>query len=302
MDSIGILYSVVTLHLGFDFNSDEYKIMGLAPYGDPAKFRPFFDEAVQRLPDGRIQIPLLRMNRSREDREGYGATRRHLEQHLIACRQPDSEITDEHRDVAAALQECLDQVMLHICQHAGQTTGLRRLALAGGVALNCTANGKLLRSGLFDEIYIQPAAADDGSALGAACGGHRGTAHFATCGCQFRSWDRLPRRRTSTRPWRSSRDGIDVRRFATLGDACREGSQIDSRRACGRLVPRPHRVWPAQLRESQHPGRSRNPQMRDHINALVKMREAFRPFAGPPYHSNKSTNGSTCRGARSCRT
>src|SRR6516225_3770479 len=166
-DSIGILYSIVTLHLGFDFNSDEYKIMGLAPYGDPQRFRAFFEEAVKLKDDGTIQIPLLKLNKERADRETYGATRRYLSEHLIPPRNPETEITDDHRDVAAALQECLDKVLLHICGHFGSTTGLRRLALAGGVALNCTANGRLLQSAMFDEIYVQPAAGDDGSALGA---------------------------------------------------------------------------------------------------------------------------------------
>ena len=167
-DSIGILYSIITLHLGFDFNSDEYKIMGLAPYGNPARYRHFFEQAVELLDNGTIKIPILRMNNEREDRETYGATRRYLEEHLIPHRTPDGETTGDHRDVAAALQECLDKVMLHICGHFGRKTGLRRLAMAGGVALNCTANGRLLQSGIFDDIYVQPAAGDDGSALGAA--------------------------------------------------------------------------------------------------------------------------------------
>ena len=82
-DSIGILYSLVTLHLGFDFNSDEYKIMGLAPYGDAARFRAFFEQVVELRPDGSIRIPILRLNRSREERENYAATRAFLEEHLI---------------------------------------------------------------------------------------------------------------------------------------------------------------------------------------------------------------------------
>src|SRR5213079_847474 len=114
-DSIGILYSVVTLYLGFDFNADEYKIMGLAPYGDPERFRPFFEKAVELLPDGMVRIPLLRMNKSRDERENYLATRKYLAEHLIKPREPDAEITGDHRDVAAALQDCLDRVMLHIC-------------------------------------------------------------------------------------------------------------------------------------------------------------------------------------------
>ena len=145
-DSIGILYSLVTLHLGFDFNSDEYKIMGLAPYGDPARFRKFFEEAVELCPDGSIRIPMLKLNRTREERENYTATRAYLDEHLIPRRAPDQSVNSNHEDVAAALQECLERVVMHVCEHFGQETGLRRLALAGGVALNCTANGKLIRS------------------------------------------------------------------------------------------------------------------------------------------------------------
>ena len=147
-DSIGILYSLVTLHLGFDFNADEYKIMGLAPYGDPARFRPFFEQAVELRADGTVRIPILRMNHTREERENFlrypplpfGKTDRAS----VARRKA---ILDVHRDLAAALQECLDRVVLHICGHFASTTGLRRLALAGGVALNCSANGKLFGRG-----------------------------------------------------------------------------------------------------------------------------------------------------------
>src|SRR5207249_6330141 len=168
LKSIVILYSLDTLHQGLDFKSKEYKIMRLAPYGDPERFRSFFEEAVLLRDDGSIRIPILRLNRSRDERENYLRTRNYLNEHLIKERRPDGEITDEHRDVAAALQACLDRAMLHLCGHFGARTGLRRLALAGGVALNCTANGQLLRAGLFEELYVQPAAGDDGAALGAA--------------------------------------------------------------------------------------------------------------------------------------
>jgi len=111
-DSIGILYSIVTLHLGFDFNSDEYKIMGLAPYGQAERFRQFFEKTVELRPDGLIRIPILRLNRSRDERENYLATRAYLDDHLIRRRAPDEEMTADCRQVAAALQECLDRVVL----------------------------------------------------------------------------------------------------------------------------------------------------------------------------------------------
>ena len=167
-DSIGILYSLVTLHLGFDFNSDEYKIMGLAPYGDPARYEGLFQQAVDCRPDGTLRIPILRLNRTRDERENYLKTRQWLSENLLPPRHPDDPITERHRDAAAALQTCLERVVLHICGHFGNSTGLKRLALAGGVALNCAANGVLVKNGPFDEVYVQPAAGDDGAALGAA--------------------------------------------------------------------------------------------------------------------------------------
>ena len=168
LDSIGILYSLVTLHLGFDFNADEYKIMGLAPYGDPARHRAFFQQQVTGSENGSLRIPILRLNKTRQEQENYACTRAFLNRLLIPERHPDSAIDDSHRDIAAALQEALENTLLHLCQYFGSRTGLRKLALAGGVALNCTANGRIMRSGHFDEIYIQPAAGDDGTALGAA--------------------------------------------------------------------------------------------------------------------------------------
>ena len=140
----GILYSLVTLHLGVDFNDDEYKVMGLARYGDPARFRHFFDHIVQLHPGGSIRIPVLQRNHTREEGENYTATRQYLTDQLLPARHPDEELTAVHRDLAAALQECLEKVILHICGHFGNATGMRRLALAGGVALNCTANGQPL--------------------------------------------------------------------------------------------------------------------------------------------------------------
>ena len=117
--------------------------MGLAPYGDPRRFRHFFNDIVELRPEGRIRIGILRNDRTRDERENYTASRQYLETHLMPARAPEDEVTDDHRDVAAALQECLNDVMLHICGYFGDVTKSRRLAMAGGVALNCTANGCL---------------------------------------------------------------------------------------------------------------------------------------------------------------
>jgi carbamoyltransferase len=278
-DSIGILYSVITLHLGFDFNSDEYKIMGLAPYGDPSRYRHFFEQAVELLPNGTIKIPILRLNEQRDDRETYGATRRYLEEHLIPKRTPDSDISDDHRDVAAALQECLDKVMLHICGHFGQTTGLRKLAMAGGVALNCTANGRLLQSGIFDEIYVQPAAGDDGTALGAALwrGSRNGGVQNRRSAVPF--YGPAATQTEIDKAIAETGSRIQVTRFTNLADACAEAAKLikDGRVLGwyrGRMEFGPRALGHRSILAD--PGHA---EMRDRINAMVKMREAFRPFA-----------------------
>jgi carbamoyltransferase len=278
-DSIGILYSVITLHLGFDFNSDEYKIMGLAPYGDPSRYRHFFEQAVELLPDGTIKIPILRLNEARDDRETYGATRRYLEEHLIAKRTPDSEIGDDHRDVAASLQECLDKVMLHICGHFGKATGLRKLAMAGGVALNCTANGRLLQSGIFDDIYVQPAAGDDGTALGAALwrGSRNGGVKNRRSPVPF--WGPAATQAQIDAAIAETGSKIEATRYATLAEACAAGAKlIKEGRVLGWYRSRME-FGPRALGHRSIIADPGHPEMRDRINAMVKMREAFRPFA-----------------------
>jgi carbamoyltransferase len=298
-DSIGIFYSIVTLHLGFDFNSDEYKIMGLAPYGDPERHAAFFAGAVQLRGDGGWEIPPLKLRGgTREERERHALTRALLAQELIAPREPDSEIEDAHRDVAAGLQACLDRAIVHTCGHFARRLGLRRLALAGGVALNTTANARLLASGVVEEIYVQPAAADDGAALGAALW------HAAAAG------ERVPNRRSPTPfygPAHSRQrieralagldatspngdaapqhgDGagagaVEVTRFQSLAQTCAAAAELI---AAGEVI-----AWyrgrmefgPRALGHRSILADPSDPRMRDRVNALVKMREAFRPFA-----------------------
>ena len=278
-DSIGILYSLVTLHLGFDFNADEYKIMGLAPYGDPERFRSFFESAVELRSGGRMHIPLLRLNVTREERESYSVSRMFLAERLIPARPPDAELTDAHRDVAAALQERLDETLLHLCTHFAKITGQRRIALAGGVALNCTANGRLLRSGEFDEIYVQPAAGDDGSALGAAlqCAAEAGEVRNTRLAVPFLG----PRAGEAaiTSALAAQADRIAAVRLESLDAACDEAARLI---AAGHVV-----AWyrgrmefgPRALGARSILADPGQPGMRDRINAMVKMREAFRPFA-----------------------
>ena len=278
-DSIGILYSLVTLHLGFDFNSDEYKIMGLAPYGDPARFRSFFDHAVELRDDGTIRIPILKLNHTRQERENYTASRAFLDEYLVPRSHPNDPVASVHRDVAAALQECLDKAVLHVCGHFANETGLRRIAMAGGVALNCTANGKLTRSGLFDEVYVQPVAGDDGVALGAAL--------YRTSLAGPVPNHRLPAPlfgpRYSTAQIEAAlqrfNGRIQWKRFHSLEETCASAARLiaDGRVVAwdrGRMEYGPRALGNRSILAD--PG---HPEMRDRINAMVKKREAFRPFA-----------------------
>jgi carbamoyltransferase len=278
-NSLGILYSVVTLHLGFDFNSDEYKIMGLAPYGDPERFRPFFDAAIQLLPDGGWEIPPLKLNQTRDERENHLATRRFLAEHLIAPRDPDSEIMPVHQDIAASLQACLDRAILHLGTHFGAGTGLRRLALAGGVALNTTANGRLLAAGVFDEIYVQPAAADDGSALGAALQRAALAGEMVNHRSPTPFYGPAHSGASAAEALQVFGDRIEATPLADLAEACAVASDLI---ASGEVI-----AWyrsrmefgPRALGHRSILADPSRPDMRDRVNALVKMREAFRPFA-----------------------
>jgi carbamoyltransferase len=278
-DSIGIFYSLLTLHLGFDFNSDEYKIMGLAPYGDPARFRDFFEREVLLQDDGSIRIPSLRLNKTRDERENYLATRAHLAAQLLPARRPDAEIGDVHRDLAAALQECLNRVLVHICGSFGRSTGQTRLALAGGVALNCTANGHLLRSGQFEEIYAQPAAGDDGTALGTALclAAEAGEVVNVRMPVPFLgpAYDDA----AIGKGLAAFADQIEVRPFKSTAETCAAAAELIAQ---GRVL-----AWyrgamefgPRALGNRSILADPGHPEMRDRINAMVKKREAFRPFA-----------------------
>jgi carbamoyltransferase len=278
-DSIGIFYSLITLHLGFDFNSDEYKIMGLAPYGDPSRFRDFFTREVLLRDDGSIRIPLLRLNKTRDERENYLASRDYLSKNLIAARHPSAEITAEHRDIAAALQECLNNVLVHICGSFGRSSGNTRLAMAGGVALNCTANGNLLRSGLFDEIYVQPASGDDGTALGAALylAGQNEAIVNEKMAVPFLgpAYDDA----SVEKALAAFSHKIEVKKFDSLEETCAAAADLIASGSVlawsrGRMEFGPRALGNRSILAD--PG---HPEMRDRINAMVKKREAFRPFA-----------------------
>ncbi len=163
--SLGLLYSAFTYYLGFKVNSAEYKVMGAAPYGDPKYADKIFDELIAARDDGSFKLNMkyfaydygLTMTNHRFD-ELFGEPRR----------QPESEMQQFHWDMAASVQRVIEVIMLRIVRNLHERTGMKNLCMAGGVALNCVSNGRIIREGPFENLWVQPAAGDAGGALGAA--------------------------------------------------------------------------------------------------------------------------------------
>jgi len=163
--SLGLLYSAFTYYCGFKVNSGEYKLMGLAPYGTPLYAQKILDELLDLKDDGSFGLNMkyfaycygLRMVNSRFEALFGGPARR-----------PESAIEQRHMDIAASIQKVTEEIMLRMARHVRRTTNLDNLCLAGGVALNCVGNGKIMAEGIFKNIWIQPASGDAGGALGAA--------------------------------------------------------------------------------------------------------------------------------------
>src|SRR5436853_6963909 len=163
--SLGLLYSAFTAYCGFRINSGEYKLMGLAPYGQPRYVQAIYDNLIDLRPDGSFWLNLdyfaflrsFRMtNRKFDDLFGGPP------------RQPETALEQRHADVARSIQAVTEEIMLRLARHAREITGSSNLCMAGGVALNCVANGLILREKIFERIWIQPAAGDAGGAVGAA--------------------------------------------------------------------------------------------------------------------------------------
>jgi carbamoyltransferase len=276
--SLGILYSVFTHYLGFEMMMDEYKVMGLAPYGDPGRYRDEMQQVIQLGDAGSYQIPLLAHN-TRPEWETHRGAVRALVDLFGERRDPGGPVDDRHRDVAAAVQAGLEEVIFHVVEHFQQATGARRLCMAGGVALNCTVNGLIADRGMFDDVFVQPASADDGSALGAALHVHR-------------THGRGERRVRMAMPYwgpdlttAAIETALAARRDVTgqrYDDVDKLISVAAQRLAAGEVV-----AWaqgrlefgPRALGNRSILGDPRDAKMRDHINALIKQREEFRPFA-----------------------
>lgn len=277
--SLGLLYSAFTYYTGFKVNSGEYKLMGLAPYGTPKYAQLILDRLVDVKEDGSFRLDLdyfdyctgLTMTNRRFDRLFGGPPR-----------APEEPLTQRHMDVAASIQTVTEEVILRLTRAVARQTGERNLCLAGGVALNCVANGKILRDGHFDGLWIQPAAGDAGGALGAALAAYYGYADHARVACG--KGDDMS---GSYLGPAFAQDEIERQlracgaRFETLDEeamlrAC--AGDLAEGRAVGWFQGRME-FGPRALGARSILGDARSPTMQKMLNLKVKYRESFRPFA-----------------------
>ena len=276
--SLGLLYSAFTYYTGFKVNSGEYKMMGLAPYGEPRYVDLIYKHLVKLGKDGSLWL-----NQQYFD-YCSGLTMTSKRFHRLfggPPRKPETPLTQKEMDLAASIQVVTEEAMLGFADRAFQLTGKRRLCLAGGVALNCAANGRILRDGPFEDIWIQPAAGDAGGALGAA---------------MFAWYQVLGRPRDN--------GGRDSMQGSLLGPSFSDGQISEFLKATGEsaeflpdseLIDRTAALlqegkvvgWfqgrmeygPRALGARSIIGDARNPQMQARMNQKIKFRESFRPFA-----------------------
>jgi carbamoyltransferase len=275
--SLGFLYSAFTYFTGFKVNSGEYKVMGLAPYGVPRYKERILEHLIDVKDDGSFRLDLSYFNYC----TGLTMTSEKFHDLFEARpRRQEELLTDYHMDLAASVQAVTDEVVLRLTRSLRKETGIRNLCLAGGVALNCVANGKVLRDGSFDQIYIQPAAGDAGGALGAALVGY----HMQLGQERRVSGDGM---RGSYLGPEFSQEEIEERltncgaRFELLEDTaliatCSE--DLAQGKALGWFQGRME-FGPRALGNRSILGDPRSPTMQKTLNLKVKYRESFRPFA-----------------------
>jgi carbamoyltransferase len=273
--SLGLLYSTMTGYLGFSVNDGEYKVMGLAPYGRPA-YAEQVRALVQPGEDGQYRLDLRYFDFTREDRMHTDALPDLFGQ---PARERESEILPFHRDVARSLQCVLEDVLLDKTIYLHRRTGSEHLCMAGGVALNCVANARVLRDGPFRHLFVQPAASDAGGALGAAALAHYRLQEPSTTAVM---------RHDYLGPAFSCADVRRVVEASGLTAEDYEGREDALLEAVARRLADQHVVgWfhgrmefgPRALGARSILADPRNGEMRTRINDLVKKREAFRPFA-----------------------
>jgi len=277
--SLGLLYSAFTYYTGFKVNSGEYKLMGLAPYGEPRYAQTILDNLIDLKRDGSFRLDLSYFNYC------TGLTMTNEKFHGLfglPPRQPDEPLTQQHMDIAASIQKVTEEAVLGLTRAIADETGAKNLCLAGGVALNCVANGKILRDARFDNIWIQPAAGDAGGAFGAALAGYylfKGQARTVN-GAQ----DSM---RGAFLGPSFSQEEIEKRlraegaRFETLDDAAlvqASATALAEGKAVGWFQGRME-FGPRSLGGRSILGDAQSPTMQSVLNLKVKYRESFRPFA-----------------------
>ena len=285
--SVGLLYSAFTYYTGFAVNSGEYKLMGLAPYGNPGS--PRVVDFIQKIKtvlidireDGSVLLDMdyfsyatgLRMVYEDKWERLFGVPRR----------QPESDISQVYMDMALAIQEVTEEIVMKLCQTAAKLTKSKYLVLAGGVALNCVANGKLLRSGIFEDIWIQPAAGDAGGALGAAY------AVWYIKEGNKRSLNCRPDAMHGSYLGPSFSDREIERVMGSFGAVFAHYESFDelAKLVATKLTDGKVIGWfqgrmeygPRALGNRSILGDPRNPEMQKKLNLKIKYREGFRPFA-----------------------
>jgi carbamoyltransferase len=276
--SLGLLYSAFTYYCGFKVNSGEYKLMGLAPYGKPRYVDLIKRHLIDIKPDGTFRLDLRYFKFHR----GFRMTSRKF--HALFGRPPrkrETELSQVHMDLAASIQAVTEEVVLKLAKSLHEETGASRLCLAGGVALNCVANGRLLREGPFEEMWIQPASGDAGSALGAALVGYHhqfeqprtpepGDAMAGTyLGPSFSNSEIESFLQEVAAPHHTL---ADPALFERLAELLEEGKVVGWFNGAMEFGPRA-------LGGRSILGDPRNRQMQSVMNLKIKYRESFRPFA-----------------------
>jgi carbamoyltransferase len=277
--SLGMLYSAFTDYCGFRINSGEYKLMGLAPYGEPGFADVIYRELLDLKADGSFWLNMEYFNFLR------GTTMTNARFHHLfggPPRRPEEAIEQRHMDVARSIQVVTEEVMLRLARHARELTGEKNLCLAGGLALNCVANGRILRDRIFERIWIQPAASDAGGALGAALAAWHGERNES--GAVAEKTDAM---RGALLGPEYSDEEIEtmLRGHGAKFQRLDRGELLD---ATAKLLQEGKVIgWfqgrmefgPRALGNRSILGDARSPRMQSVMNLKVKFRESFRPFA-----------------------
>ena len=277
--SLGLLYSAFTYYTGFRVNSGEYKVMGLAPYGEPKYKQLILDNLIDLKPDGSFWLDQSYFDYA----TGLTMTSKKFDRLLGAPpRKTESPLTQRDMDLAASVQAVTEEVVLRMTRDLAKTYRIKNLCMAGGVALNCVANGKILRDGAFERIWIQPAAGDAGGALGAAYAAHAMHAkqpRYSNGAMDGMKGSYLgPEFAQADIEARLAKAGA---RFTTHSDTDTLDRTVDAL-AAGHAVG-----WfqgrmefgPRALGNRSIIGDPRNPAMQKNLNLKIKYRESFRPFA-----------------------